>query len=371
MAETLEQFRERTKFIWEPIAQDGFATSPGCANKVGKDGRLLPFYGNTTIFDLDGKDIEWLKGLQDMLYDACGDLLSERLRPETFHITLHDLLFGSDWQTMETNVLRVNEKANAIIAGIRGDFPWGVQMRARRMINMVGSSVVLVFEPIDEDNCWPVMEMYERLHDAVPLGHRLTPHVTLGYFRPGKIDREAARRLQRVFDTANADGYVLHLDVQKLNVCTFTDMNHYYPQKDSAFDLERFVHAQAGCYEQALREIRAGRKHGHWMWYCLPQLKGLGRSFESVYYGIAGMEEAKAYLAHPLLGPRLCQLAHALESLEETNPTAVMGYPDDVKLRSCMTLFEAADAGTGVTKVIEAYYGGERDEATLRMLKEE
>lgn len=368
MAETLEQFRERTKFIWEPLAKDGFATSPGCAQKVAQDGRLLPFYGDTTIFDLDDRDIAWLKGLQDLLYDACGDLLSERLRPQTFHITLHDLLFGGDWQAIEAEVLRVNEKANAIVAGIRGDFPWGVQMRARRMINMVGSSVVLVFEPIDEENCWPLMEMYERLQEAVPLGHKLTPHVTLGYFRPGRIDREAAQRLQRVFDTADVDGYVLHLDVSRLNVCTFTDMNHYYPQKESAFDLERFVRAQAGCYAQALGEIRAGRKRGHWMWYCFPQLRGLGRSFESAYYGITDLEEAKAYLAHPLLGPRLFQLAHALESLEEKNPTAVMGYPDDVKLRSCMTLFEAADGGSVFSAVLKKYYAGERDDATIELI---
>ena len=368
MAESLKQFRERTEFIWTPLPEDGFETSPGCAQKVGKDGRLLPFYGNMTIFELHSEDILWLKGLQDRLYAACGDLLGERLRPETFHITLHDLLSGSDWRAMETAVLRVNEKANALVAGIRRDFPWGVQVRARRMINMVGASVVLVFEPIDEDNCWPLMEMYERLQQAAPLGYKLTPHVTLAYFCPGKIDREAVRRLQQVVDTANADGHVLHLSVQKLNVCTFTDMNHYYPQKENAFDLERFVRAQAGYYDTALGEMIAGRKRGHWMWYCFPQLKGLGRSFEADYYGVSGMEEAKAILAHPVLEPRLCQLAHALETLAENNPTAVMGYPDDIKLRSCMTLFEAAGGGAVFTKVLEKFYGGERDRATLELL---
>lgn len=368
MAESLEQYCERTKFIWEPLPREDFVTSPGCAQKVGKDGRLLPFYGNTTIFDLHSEDILWLKDLQDRLYAACGDLLGERLRPETFHITLHDLLYGSDWRAMEADVLGVNERANVLVADIRRDFPWGVQVRARRMINMVGSSVVLVFEPVDEDNCWPLMQMYEHLQHAVPLGHKLTPHVTLAYFRPGKIDREATERLQHVFDSAAADGHVLHLSVQKLNVCTFTDMNHYYPQKESAFDLERFVRAQEGCCDAALHEMIAGRKRGHWMWYCFPQLKGLGRSFEADYYGLSGMEEARAFLAHPVLGPRLCQLAHALETLEETNPTAVMGYPDDIKLRSCMTLFEAAGGGAVFAHVLEKFYGGERDRATLDFL---
>jgi len=370
MLETLAQFRENRKYIWNRLPESGFETASGCAAKVDKSGRLLPFYGNTTIFDLAEHDIAWLRKIQNALYDTCGDLLSDRLRPETFHITLHDLLSGTDWQTIEADVQRTLYHARQVVGGIRASFPWGVHVRAKCLFSMVNTSVVLVFEPVDEENCRPLMEMHARLQEVVPLSYPLTPHVTLAYYRPGKIDREAARRLQRVFDTANADGYVLHLDVQKLNVCTFTDMNHYYPQKDSAFDLERFVHAQAGCYEQALREIRAGRKHGHWMWYCLPQLKGLGRSFESAYYGIAGMEEAKAYLAHPLLGPRLCQLAYALESLEETNPTAVMGYPDDVKLRSCMTLFEAADGGSVFSTVLDKYYAGERDNATLELIAE-
>ena len=148
------------------------------------------------------------------------------------------------------------------------------------------------------------------------------------------------------------------------------------------FDLERFVCAQADCYASALSEIRAGRKRSHWMWYVLPQLRGLGQSFESNYYGVSGMEEAKAYLAHPVLGARLREISEALLALGGNNATAVMGYPDDMKLRSCMTLFEAAAQGNEAyvvfSQVLDRYYrrripGMEleddgRDETTLRML---
>lgn len=369
MAETLGQFHERTKFIWEPLAKDGFATSPGCAQKVAQDGRLLPFYGDTTIFDLDpDRDIPWLRELQDALYASCGEFLSDKLRPETFHITLHDLLNGTDWQSLENDVQTTLAYARSIVNDIREFFPWGVQVRAQCLMNMVNTSVVLVFEPLDEDNCWPLMQMHERLQAVVPLSYPLTPHITLAYYRPGTIDAQATARLQQVFDESNVRDRSIHLDVQRLSACTFTDMNHYHVEKEDKYDLQRFVSAQAGCYAQALAEIRAGRKRGHWMWSVFPQMKGLGRSFESNYYGIASLEEAKAFLAHPVLGPRLVQIAHTLEGLETNNATAVMGYPDDVKLRSCMTLFEAADGGSVFSAVLEKYYAGERDEATLERL---
>ena len=108
------------------------------------------------------------------------------------------------------------------------------------------------------------------------------------------------------------------------------------------YDLDRFVKAQAYDYDAALREIRSGRKRSHWMWYIFPQLQGLGFSSTAQYYGIRDLEEAKAYIAHPVLGPRLKEISEALLGLDTRDPSAVMGYPDDLKLRSCMTLFELA-----------------------------
>lgn len=138
------------------------------------------------------------------------------------------------------------------------------------------------------------------------------------------------------------------------------------------FDLERFKRAQEGDYATALAELRAGRKRTHWIWYVFPQIEGLGRSSTALYYAIGCLDEAKAYLADPLLGTRLLECANALLGLEERNPTAILGYPDDMKVRSSMTLFEAAGAGDSrwapFGKVLDAFYGGKRDQATLERL---
>ncbi len=138
--------------------------------------------------------------------------------------------------------------------------------------------------------------------------------------------------------------------------------------------LERFVAAQdeGGTYDRALRELRAGRKTSHWMWFVLPQVAGLGRSSTAVHYALAGLDEARAYLAHPVLGPRLRECAQALLDLPGTDPVAVLGGTDAQKLRSSMTLFVHAarrdeDRAT-FTAVLDQYFGGAEDEGTVRLL---
>ena len=106
--------------------------------------------------------------------------------------------------------------------------------------------------------------------------------------------------------------------------------------------LERFVSAQARDYGTALAEIRSGHKRSHWMWYIFPQLQGLGMSSTAQYYGVRGIEEAKRFIAHPVLGRNLREISGALLALDTNDPAAVMGWPDNLKLCSCMTLFEAA-----------------------------
>ncbi|MFN3767071.1 MAG: DUF1810 domain-containing protein [Ectopseudomonas guguanensis] len=135
------------------------------------------------------------------------------------------------------------------------------------------------------------------------------------------------------------------------------------------FDLARFVEAQQHDYQQALDELRAGAKRSHWMWYVFPQLRGLGRSEMANYYGIFGLDEARAYLAHPLLGPRLEDCARAL-LLHRVRPVRqIMGSPDDLKLRSSMTLFQAAAPQQPLfAEVLQAFYDGEQDAATLQRL---
>lgn len=134
--------------------------------------------------------------------------------------------------------------------------------------------------------------------------------------------------------------------------------------------LQRFVDAQAGgTYERALAELRAGRKTSHWMWFVFPQLAGLGRSETARRYALAGLEEARAYLDHPVLGPRLRKCTEVLRSLPTDDPVAVLGAVDALKLRSSMTLLgRAAPEAPTFLALLERWFAGEEDGATLRLL---
>ena len=135
------------------------------------------------------------------------------------------------------------------------------------------------------------------------------------------------------------------------------------------YDLSRFLEAQKNSYDTALREIRAGRKRSHWMWYIFPQIQGLGYSAMAQHYAIRDLGEAREYLQHPVLGPRLIEISEALLSLDESDPRRVMGSPDDLKLRSCMTLFQSAAPDQPVFgKVLDKFYGGQPDGRTLEIL---
>ncbi len=136
-----------------------------------------------------------------------------------------------------------------------------------------------------------------------------------------------------------------------------------------AYDLDRFKKAQAEDYETALEEIKRGRKESHWIWYIFPQLKELGFSSTAKYYGIDGLDEAKAYMADAELRRNLLEITDALLRQPDKDIHRVMGSPDDLKLRSCMTLFEAAAPDCSVFgEVLDRFYGGERDDATLNLL---
>lgn len=140
---------------------------------------------------------------------------------------------------------------------------------------------------------------------------------------------------------------------------------------DDRYDLERFVRAQddGGTYDRALAELRRGRKTTHWMWFVFPQLAGLGRSTMAERYAIGSLDEAAAYLAHPVLGPRLTECAEAVASSPAASADALLGGIDAQKLRSSMTLFLRADpARTLFQKVLGRYFDGRADAATDRLL---
>lgn len=140
-----------------------------------------------------------------------------------------------------------------------------------------------------------------------------------------------------------------------------------------SFDLQRFVDAQAPVYDEVLAELRAGHKRSHWIWFVFPQLAELGRSRTARYFGISGLDEARAYLDHPVLGPRLRECSALVAAVPGRTAEQIFGYPDHLKVRSCMTLFARAATDNAVfTAVLDRFYAGypdgREDPATVRLL---
>ena len=136
------------------------------------------------------------------------------------------------------------------------------------------------------------------------------------------------------------------------------------------YNLDRFIKEQQRDYTTAYAELAQGRKRSHWSWWIIPQIVGLGMTATSHKYAIKSLDEAVAYLAHPYLGKNIREISKVLLGLESNDATAIMGYPDDLKLRSCMTLFAEADPNEEVfQKVLDKFFNGEKDERTLEILK--
>jgi uncharacterized protein (DUF1810 family) len=140
-------------------------------------------------------------------------------------------------------------------------------------------------------------------------------------------------------------------------------------EQDDPYNLERFVSAQRGSYDPALVELRSGKKRSHWMWFVFPQVAGLGSSAMADRYAIRSRQEAVAYLTHPMLGPRLLECANALLQLKGMSAEEIVGYPDDLKLRSSMTLFAAVSPpDSAFRQVLEIYFAGVPDNRTTAYL---
>ncbi len=137
------------------------------------------------------------------------------------------------------------------------------------------------------------------------------------------------------------------------------------------FNLQRFVTAQAPLYATALRELHDGNKRSHWMWFIFPQLRGLGFSSTAQFYGLTSLDEARAYLDHPILGPRLIEATQAAVQAEAPSVRALFGAPDDVKFCSSMTLFDIASPNGVFREALNRWFGGKTDERTLHLLSAE
>lgn len=142
------------------------------------------------------------------------------------------------------------------------------------------------------------------------------------------------------------------------------------PVRDDRFDLARFIDAQKQVYSGVLTELKNGRKRSHWMWFVFPQIDGLAHSSTSEFYAVKSLEEARAYLNHPVLGARLTECAEAVLAVENRSASEIFGFPDDLKFKSSLTLFEsAADAEPVFGALLERYFNGERDSRTIELLK--
>ncbi len=138
---------------------------------------------------------------------------------------------------------------------------------------------------------------------------------------------------------------------------------------DDPFDLDRFVKAQESDYDRALQEIKNGRKRTHWIWYIFPQFDGLGKSWNSQHYAIKSRDEAQSYLRHPILGARLIESTEAVLNIEGKSAFEIFDSPDDMKLKSCATLFDAVSPpGSIFDRLLEKYFEGERDPSTLKLI---
>ena len=138
------------------------------------------------------------------------------------------------------------------------------------------------------------------------------------------------------------------------------------------FDLHRFVDAQQRVYATVLAELRAGAKRSHWIWFVFPQLRGLGRSATAQHYGISTLDEARTYLAHPVLGSRLRECTELVAAIDGRSVDEIFGWPDNLKVRSSMTLFARATDDNAVFRaVLDKYYDGEEDSATVELLNTE
>jgi uncharacterized protein (DUF1810 family) len=143
------------------------------------------------------------------------------------------------------------------------------------------------------------------------------------------------------------------------------------PAQEDRYDLNRFVEAQDGVYERALAELKRSQKRSHWMWFIFPQIDGLGRSSTAKFYAIKSAAEAKAYLNHPVLGPRLIECSKVLLQSKGLSASDIFGFPDDLKLRSSMTLFaNVSEPDSVFTHVLGQYFEGQLDLQTLELLKQ-
>ena len=228
--ESLHEFNARVdSFQQDSLPHDGpLTTKPLLVEKVAPNGDLLPFFGNTMIFDLPVETQLQIARMQLILHHRCGVMLAQPLAPSTLHMTLHDLLNGVDEAALREPVLRTEEQAKALLQAQRTSQQPPIRLTSTLAFNMTCGSVALGFAPDTEEDCTSLMTMHAAYQDVVALNYPLTPHVTLAYFRPGTYSPEDVARLAEALSEINALPKVrIAVDAEGLHYYTFEDMNTY------------------------------------------------------------------------------------------------------------------------------------------------
>ncbi|MDO4324417.1 MAG: hypothetical protein Q4E24_00065 [bacterium] len=242
--ETLEQFKNRVySFEYHSLYLDSsgkFCTNSNLCHKINADGTMKPYLGNTVVFVLQKNGSEsgnaeseaflaHLAWMQDMLYSRCQDMLSDRLREDTFHMTLHDLVNGTVDGVNRHAMDVAGQEIKVLLERIRKE-NWILRMRTTCVFNMVNTSVVLGLEPVSEEDCSLLMRLYEQMEKIVPLGYPITPHITLAYYKPGIYNADNINSLEDTFRMISKETCTVALAAEDLVYQRFCDMNQYYEE---------------------------------------------------------------------------------------------------------------------------------------------
>lgn len=228
--ENLSAFQARTAgFTSDSLPHDGgLQTSANLPLKVGPDGKMEPFIGNTVVFPLPEEARQEIGRIQKRLYQTCATALAEPLKVSSFHLTLHDLLSGKPNRDLRK---RMDCMRGAALACVQQITQTGetVRLHTTALFNMVNTSMVLGFAPADEASCGRLMAYYEMFQKVVCLNYPLTPHVTVAYFRPGIIPAKSVEKLREVVnEIGQREKTVMDLPAETLEYQLFSDMNHYW-----------------------------------------------------------------------------------------------------------------------------------------------
>lgn len=230
--ETLSGYRARTRgFMLDSLQGEcPFHTHPDLIHKVDENGAFRPFPGDTVVFDIGNEAKASVAQMQELLYERIGCMLSEKLAPDTFHVTLHDLNNDKPYDEL-IRAMEKSEKEAKVILNYAGREQAGgsVCVRTVSAFNMMNKSIVLGLEPVDEYSCRRLMELYERFQSVVHLNYPLTLHITLAYYKPGEYSVELRNAMKQAFaEITDACGWEFILDEKALWYQRFDDMNRYY-----------------------------------------------------------------------------------------------------------------------------------------------